>query len=86
MSTWNYRVLRRPMVTLSRNVTTDPYYEIIEAYYNEAGEIDGYAEKVSPYGDTVEDLQADLNRMLEATTKPVLDLEDVGEKKGNGRE
>lgn len=72
-STWNYRVMR----TVSGEETT---YGVHEVFYDESGTVIFWTqEPVSPIGDTVEELQTELKRMIEATWKPMLDAEDGSE-------
>ena len=69
--TWNYRVVR----------DTDGAFSIREAYYDNEGRVEAITEEgIGPYGDTVEELRADYERMREAFEKPVLDAADFMEK------
>ena len=65
---WNYRVM-----TLDEGKT----YGIHEVYYREDGSLRLYsAEPMDPHGDTVEELQRDLEYMQKALGKPVLSPKD----------
>jgi hypothetical protein len=69
--TWNHRVMRH----------VDPnggiWFGIHEVYYDESGEPEGWTETPDgPHGETVEQLVADLARMIEASGRPVLEYED----------
>lgn len=67
MSHWNYRVLKR-------NQAGGVEYVIVEAYYDNEGNLDGRTEDaVSPYGETVEELRQSLQWMLLALDKEVLE-------------
>ena len=66
MSHWNHRVTRS---------TTDAgtVYEIREVYY--IGDRIGWTQDASaPYGETLDELRQDLERMLAALDKEVLDV------------
>lgn len=63
--TWNHRVMRQG----------DSNYIIVEAYYTD-GVADSFAEGITPYGETKEELRACLERMLKALDKPTLIIED----------
>jgi hypothetical protein len=73
---WNHRVVRHH----TKNIMGDPDvgYAIHEVYYDDDGSIRGMTQDaVSPYGDTPEELKDDLERMLEAISKPILDFDDA---------
>ena len=63
---WNYRVMRR--------------YDdlgIYEVYYNEDGSVKGFSENpVSPRGGSISELKLDMERYMEALSKPILDYEE----------
>ena len=68
--TINYRVMR----TLTVGEIEE--YEIHRVHYDEAGNVEKCTTRpVAPRGHTVEDLRADLVKMLEACLQPVLDYE-----------
>lgn len=59
---WNYRV-----------VSSEDGYSIHEVYYKADGSIEAYTlNPVNSYGETAEELKADLEMMLAAFNKPVL--------------
>ena len=65
---WNYRVVRRVRAGEIELTLREVYYE--------GEEISGWtAEDAEPFGTTVEELRADLQLMLGALDRPVLDLE-----------
>lgn len=71
---WNHRVVRKETPNKFREDEIEISYEIHEVYYNEDGEprsctVDG----ISPYGETIEELKETLERMLNASTQPVLE-------------
>ena len=64
---WNYRVVRQ-----KNKLGT--YYGIHEVYYNKKGKVSAMTQDlITPCGDTLEELKEDLQYMLEACNKPVLD-------------
>lgn len=68
MAKWNYRVFR------CANPDGSPYYEMREAYYDEAGKLDGWTEGgAAPMGETFDELIGDLARLMAALSKPILD-------------
>ncbi len=59
-------------------------FTIVEAYYTDPEnpkKVTFWIERVSPFGETREELREDLNMMLDAFTRSVLDLTDVPDKK-----
>lgn len=72
LSHWNYRVIRR-------EVAPEAYeYSIYEVYYDKDGEIDCWTEdSVKPYGEGFLELQNDLNYMVRATQKPILEEKEI---------
>jgi hypothetical protein len=69
---WNYRVF----------IAKDAPYHIREVYYDKDNQVDGYVGSGAwPSGDTLEELRKDLEHMLEALDKPVLE-EKEGEALG----
>ena len=69
---WSYRVVKQ--VTKIPLGDTDISYGIHEAYTDENGDIVNISEKPSyVIGDDTESLQWQLERMMEACKKPVLD-------------
>lgn len=71
MTTWNHRVARR-------TVEGETCYGIHEVYYSDNGEIRFWTlDPVDPFGETVDELRADLARMYGATYKDVIDLDEL---------
>ena len=72
---WNYRVCR---VEIDHDV--EPYqYVIKEVHYNENGEIANWIHgESSPYGESLEELQSDLERMAEAFKRPMVVFDKNG--------
>jgi hypothetical protein len=63
MTTWNHRVRLR-----------NGWFEIVEAYYDDAGKLEGQTvDAIAPGGETVDELRDELNRMLRALDEPVID-------------
>jgi hypothetical protein len=68
---WNYRVLKR-------RDGSDVSYGIYEVYYDDAGSVVACSESPSePYGETFEELVADLKLFAVATTQPPLDYDEI---------
>lgn len=68
---WDYRVTKRVVGDIA-------LLEIREAYYDgtSSSEPRSWTERaIAPSGLTIEDLRAELERMLEALDKPVLDID-----------
>lgn len=68
MTTWNYRIVRER--------TEHGYtFALHEVYYNQRGKITSWsAREMSPFGETLPELLADIKHMLEAWEYPVLTL------------
>jgi hypothetical protein len=78
MSHWNHRVVRSTNTFPSSEVEGEYNFSIREVYYNDAGEITGITENpAAPWGDTIEDLELSLTRMVNACGKEVLIEEDI---------
>ena len=70
---WNYRVIKRTFKKLSQEELF--FYYIHEAYYDKENRVNSISlNPLEPHGDTVEDLKKDLELMLEAFNKPILDF------------
>ena len=68
---WNYRVVR------TKEEQYDSY-QLYEVYYDDDGKIEGMTENaMEPYGESVEELQNDLEYMMEALKQPVLDMKEL---------
>lgn len=65
MSTWNYRVVK------SKD-GEDDWYQIHSAYYNDYG-FGLSVEGARAGGNSLDELRKDLERMLEALNKPIID-------------
>lgn len=65
--TWNYRIIKE---TINNTI----HYSIHEVYYDENGAPSFFSENpITPYGEYLDDLKKDLQLMLKAFDKPVLD-------------
>jgi hypothetical protein len=65
-SHWNYRVVHIP--------GDEPWYAILEVHYDAEHTPDRWsARSVAPGGESVTELRADLERMLAALDKPVVE-------------
>lgn len=69
---WNYRVIRK-------QVEIDYYqYEIHEVYYDDNGEPESWTEEsMKPFGESFLELQNDLNYMMKATQKLILEEKEI---------
>jgi len=68
---WNYRVIRR-------SSGAEEWYAIYEVYYDDAGRPIACTESPSrPFGETPEELAADLQHFTEALEKPALDYDQI---------
>lgn len=72
MSHWNYRVFKR--------IHKHPYlhdpeilYEIREAFYDENGKVNGWAEMPDVIADSLDGLRWTLNKMVESLDKTIID-------------
>ncbi len=72
--TWEYRVLHR---TYGPKDNEGDSYTIIEVYYDDNDEIVSWSDKMYPYGDTVQELIADLDLMQKAARKGHINEEDL---------
>ncbi len=77
---WEYRVVKKvnkiPILLKKNNPTMgdlDIFYEIHDVYYDENSDIVHIGRKSVLMGDDVEELQWNLERMIEACKKPVID-------------
>lgn len=79
--TWNYRVVRYDDKDGERR------FAIREAYYGGPGDIPDMitAEDMPPGGEDVQELEADLRRMLDALQKPVIDAATRREIRGGNQ-
>lgn len=76
MSYWNYRVL------YSRDPKSDvESFEVHEVYYTDDGEIEAWTEhSVKPFGESLEELQADIEHFLRGARLPPLAIVEVAGK------
>ncbi len=64
MTVWNHRIIK----------SEEGYYGIHEVFYDDSGRPVVMTEgSVAPFGETVDELSADLDYMMEALAKPVLE-------------
>lgn len=74
-SKWNYRVIKR-------TVTGETTFGVYEVYYDESDTPSACSESpVEPFGETVEELMLDLDRMRSAAEKPTLNYDDFSRDK-----
>ena len=62
MSGWNFRI-----------ADMGEFFEIWEVYYNDDGTISSWIPSIAPIGETVKDLKEDVQLIIEAFSRPVLD-------------
>lgn len=71
MATWNHRIVKKEF--LVKGKVEETYYEVYEVHYNSNGEICAITQNsIKPYGETIEELEQTLQRMLDACKKPIL--------------
>lgn len=81
---WNYRVMRiKGELIPGHPGTEEAFYRIHEVYYEGDTPNAWSTDPMAPYGDTVEDLQADIQLMMKAFDQPVLDLEELEKEHGS---
>lgn len=69
MAYWNYRVIVDDI-----NIFGEKNYQIKEVYYNDDNTINAISQNgISPYGNTKEELENDINLMLKALNLPILE-------------
>ena len=67
---WNYRIV-------SEQAPEGEFLQMYEIYYDD-GKIIGMLEKPStPYGESLDELQVEMNQMMDAFQKPVLSMKDL---------
>lgn len=79
---WNYRVIKKesvyPRELQTYDGETEEYFEIHEVYYKDDGSIKMYSElPSSPFGLDSKELYANLMKMTEAWSKPILIEKDL---------
>ena len=78
---FNYRIGKKILeylVDLSNDIYEEDWYGIVEAYYNDNGEIVFTSEKIQlPCGETLEELKVNFEDMQKAFELPVLDLDNI---------
>lgn len=74
---WNYRVFKR---IHNHKYLHEPetLYEIREAFYDDNGKVNGWAEMPDVIADSLDGLKWTLNKMMEGCDKPIID-DNTGE-------
>ncbi len=68
---WNYRVMKEKSPIPGDDTEMFGVYEV---FYDDAGKLNGYSTNPKhPYGESLEELKADYELMVEAFNKPVLE-------------
>lgn len=75
MSHWTYRIISSPWPSKLNEESRS--FEVHEVYFDETGILAVTQKSVSPYGETEEELRADMEKFQEAFNKPVLKMEDL---------
>ena len=75
MSHWTYRIISSPWPSKLNEESRS--FEVHEVYFDETGIHAVTQKSVSPYGETKEELRADMEKFQEAFNKPVLKMEDL---------
>jgi hypothetical protein len=72
MSGWNYRVFKR---IHNHKYLHEPetLYEIREAFYDDSGKVNGWAEMPDVIADSLDGLKWTLSKMMEGCDKPIID-------------
>ena len=71
---WNHRVMKRSYT--HKDGTIEYTYAIHEVYYDKEGNVDSYTEdSVAPQGETLEELEKEIELFKKAILKPVLNYE-----------
>lgn len=71
---WNYRVLKIKKVW---NDYSENHYQIHEVYYKDDGSIEAWSsEPCAPFGESLAELDSDINMFIRATVLPVLEEKD----------
>lgn len=73
---WNYRVIEKVSLDMDDDII-GATYSVHEVYYRD-GAPDMWCESPqAPFGETLEELQADLERMARAIDKPTLKWDEM---------
>lgn len=81
MTTWNYRVVKKPLNIPSEFQLEKFEYAIHEAYYDENDNINSITENpVYSSGTSLEELKTDCEAYMQALTLPVLNYDDIPSK------
>ena len=77
MSGWNYRVFKR---IHNHKYLPEPeiLYEIREAFYDDDGKVNGWAEMPDVIADSLDGLKWTLSKMMEGCDKPIIN-DNTGE-------
>ena len=67
---WNYRIV-------SEQAPEGEFLQLYEIYYDDGKIIGMLVYPSKPYGENVDELQADMNYMMDAFRRPVLKLKDL---------
>lgn len=70
--TWNYRVVKH-----THSDGKEEWYTIHEVYYDKHGNITGYTDRATPFGDNLSELKNDLRYMRQACRQPILDIKEL---------
>lgn len=77
---WNYRIVKK-QVWLGKSLGEEVQFAIHETYYDDNDKPTAITTgPMKPYGETLEELKSDLEKMVAALDKPVLIWEDFKDK------
>ncbi len=77
MGHWNYRVLREKVGESDKEATYR--YEICECFYDENGKIWAWSDGHTVSGDSLDEMESQIDHMVQALTSPVLDKKNLPE-------
>ena len=76
--TWHYRVIKtKRSWYIGGKPYSEDHYQIHEVYYDKAGNIEAWSQDpMSPFGESLTELNSDINMFVRATILPVLEEVD----------
>ncbi len=70
MSHWSYRIMHR-------HDGPNTWYELVEVYYDDNGQPNGFSQADAPHGNTPETIRRIMDDMHKALEQPVIQQEEV---------
>lgn len=77
MSHWNYRVRASTVDTTAPGTDPVERFDVIEVFYGDNNRVLVWSDPQAPEGESLSELRADLERMLEALDKPIVHAEQL---------